>query len=117
MYRRKLLVVVGRGVEFCGSCLCRRGIPGTLPAPGAVLGGFEVGGLAVGDPFWAALEVGAEEIADAVGMFEAADVDGECGEDLENAVEEDPAAETGFAGCGVFEVGGHFELFEFVDKR
>jgi hypothetical protein len=80
------------------------------------LGGFEVGGLAIGDPFWAALEVGAEEVADAVGVFEAADVDGEGGENLENAVEEDPAAETGFAGCSMFEVGSHFELFEFVDE-
>jgi hypothetical protein len=111
-----VLVVVGRGVEFGGSRLCGRRVPAALPAPGAVLAGFEVCGLPLGDPFRAALEVGAEEVAHAVCVFEVADVDGEGGEDLKNAVEENPAAETGFAGCNVFKVGGHFELLKFVDE-
>jgi hypothetical protein len=72
--------------------------------------------LPVCDPFGTAFEVGAEEVADVVGVFEAVDVDGYGGEDLQDGVEEDPAAEAGFAGCGGLEVGGHFELLEFVDE-
>lgn len=38
------------------------------------MGGFEVLGLPVRDPFWTALEVGTEEVSDAVCVFEAGDV-------------------------------------------
>jgi hypothetical protein len=48
--------------------------------------------VSVGDPFRYAFQVGAEEVADAVGEFEGLDVDGELGENLEDAVNKDPAA-------------------------
>lgn len=105
------------GFELDGLALDGRGVPGALPAPGALLACFEELGLVVGDPFGAALEVCAEEVADAVGVLEGLDVDGEGGEDLEDAVEEDPAAEAGFAGGGIFEVGAELELLELVDER
>jgi hypothetical protein len=66
--------------------------------------------------FGETLDVGAEEVADAVGVLYALDVDGECGENLEDAVEEYPAAEAGFAGGCEFKVGCHLKLLEFVDE-
>jgi hypothetical protein len=78
--------------------------------------GFEVLDLAVCDPLRAALEIGAEEVADAIGVFEALDVDGEGRENLEYAVEEHPAAKACFSGCRILEISGHLELLELVDK-
>jgi hypothetical protein len=107
--RRRRLQLHGRG-------MCRRGIPAALPAPGALLAGFQERGLPAGDPLGAALEVGTQEVADAVGMLEGMDVDGEGRQDLQDAVDEDPAAKTGLARCGVLEVCGHLKLLEFVDE-
>jgi hypothetical protein len=73
--------------------------------------------LAIGDPFWAALKIRAEEVADALCPFEIADIDGEGGKNLKDAVEEDPAAEAGFAGTDAFEVSVEFEALELVDQR
>jgi hypothetical protein len=46
------------------------------------LTGFEVLNLTIAYPLGHALQVGVEEVADAVGVFEVLDVDGEGGEDL-----------------------------------
>jgi hypothetical protein len=74
------------GFELYGCGLRGCGIPAALPAPRAVLAGFKVLGLPVGDPFGATLEVSAEEVAHAVGVFEALYVNGEGREHLKNAV-------------------------------
>jgi hypothetical protein len=79
-------IVRGCGIEFGWCGLDRCGVPAALPAPGALLAGFEVLDLTVGDPFWAALEVGAEEVADTVCVFEATDVNRQCRKDLKDTV-------------------------------
>jgi hypothetical protein len=71
--------------------------------------------LSIGDPLWTSLEIGAEEVPDILCPLEVADVDGERREYLQDAVEEDPAAEAGLAGCYAFEVGAEFEALELVD--
>lgn len=81
-----------------------------------MLTGFEEVGLAVGDPFGTAFQVGAEEIAHAFCMFETLDIDGECREELHDAIEEHPPAETSFAWCDILEVGGEFKFFKLINE-
>jgi len=68
-----------------------RWVPGSLPAPAALLACLQVFELPVDDPFGEALEVGTQEVAHAFDVLYALDVDGERGENLEDAIEEDPA--------------------------
>jgi hypothetical protein len=89
-------------VRGCGVDV--RGAPWPLPAPAFDLRGFHVVGLAVRYPFRAALQVGAQEVADAVCISEAVDVYGERGEHLQDAVEQDPPAEAGIARGGFLKV-------------
>jgi hypothetical protein len=51
-----------------------------------LLASFELLDLTVGDPFRKTLQVGAEKIAYAIGIFEGLDVDGQRGKDLKNSI-------------------------------
>lgn len=50
-------------------------------------------------------------------MLEAVDVDGQGGQDLQDAIEKHPPAQAGFARCEVLEVSGELELFEPIYQR
>jgi len=67
-------------------------------------------------PLRAALEVGAEEIADAFRVLQTLHVNGEGGEHLQSTIEKNPPAKTSLAWRDVLEVGGQFELLELVDQ-
>lgn len=83
-------VGVGRGVgllwcRFVKGCrlelgrrrLSRSWVPATLPTPRTLLAGLEVLSLTVCDPFRTAFEVSAEEVTNAVCVFETWDVNGQ----------------------------------------
>lgn len=67
-------------------------------------------------PLGTALEVGAEEVANAFRVLQTLDVDRKGGQHLQYGIEKSPPAKTSFAWCDVLEVGGQFELLEFVDQ-
>ena len=71
--------------------------------------------MSVRNPLGTTFEVCAEEIANAFGVPEALDVDGKCGEHLQNAIKKDPSSETSFARRDVLKVCRKLELFELVD--